>query len=55
MSLKGHLDSMLCIIGFYGVLGSVKGVVQSVGFGVLSTSIIFTLDAIVDKTTLGSN
>ena len=55
MSLKGLLDSMLCIIGFDGVLGSVTGVMYSVVFGVLSTFVIFTLDAIVGITTLGTN
>ena len=55
MSLKGLLVSMLCIIGFDGVLGGVPGVVYSVGFGVLSTLVNFTLDAIVDMTTFGSN
>ena len=46
MSVKGLLDSMFCIIGFDGALGGVIGVVYSVGFGVLSTVVIFTLDAI---------
>ena len=55
MSLKGLLDSMFCITGFAGVLGGVKGVVNSVVFGVLSTSVIFTLDTIVGMTTLGRN
>ena len=55
MSLKGLLVSMLCIIGFDGVLGGVTGVVYSVVFGVLSTLINFTLDTIVGLTTFGSN
>ena len=55
VSLKGLLDSMWCIIGFDGVLGGVTGVVYSVGFGVLSTVVIFTLDVIVGMTALGSN
>ena len=55
MSLKGLLDSMLCISGFDGVLGGVTGVMYSVVFSVLSTFVIFTLDAIVGMTTLGSN
>ena len=46
---------MLCITGFDVVLGGVTGVVNSVVFGVLSTFVIFTLDAIVRMTTLGSN
>ena len=46
---------MLCIIGFDGVLGGVTGAVYSVVFGVLSTAVIFTLDAIVGMITLGSN
>ena len=54
VSLKGLLDSMLCITSFDGVLGGVTGVVYSVVFGVLSTAVIFTLDAIVGMTTLGS-
>ena len=53
--LKGPLDSMLHIIGFDVVLGGVTGVMYNVVFGVLSTSAIFTLDAIVGMTTLGSN
>ena len=55
MSLKDLLDSMLCIIGFDGVLGGITGVVYSGAFAVLSTFVIFTLDAIVGMTTLGSN
>ena len=55
MSLKGLLDSMLHITSFDGVLGGVTGVVYSVVFGGLSTFFIFTLDAIVGMTTLGSN
>ena len=55
MSLKGLLDSMLCITGFDGVLGGVTGTVYIVVFGVLSTFVIFTIDAIVGMTTLGSN
>ena len=35
--LKSLLLSMLCIIGFDGVLGGVMGAVFSVVFGVLST------------------
>ena len=35
-------DSMCCIIGFDGMLGGVRGVVYNVGFGVLSTVVIFT-------------
>ena len=35
VSLKGLLDSMLCIIHFDGVLGGVTGVVYSVVFGVI--------------------
>ena len=46
---------MLHISGFDGVLGCVTGVVYSVVFGVLSSYVIFTLDAIVGMTTLGSN
>ena len=46
---------MLHITGFDGVLGGVTGAVYSVVFGVLSTFVIFTLDAIVDMKTLGSN
>ena len=42
MAVKGLLDSMCCIIGFDGMLGGVTGVVYSVGFGVLSTVVIFT-------------
>ena len=42
VSVKGLLDSMCCIIGFDGVFGSVTGVVYSVGFGVLSSVVIFT-------------
>ena len=55
VSLKGLLDSMLCITGFDGALGGVMGAVYSVVFAVLSTFVIFTLDAIVGMTTLGSN
>ena len=55
MSLKGPLVSMVCIIGFDGVLGDVTRVVYSVVFGVLSSLVIFTLDAIVGMTTLGNN
>ena len=55
MSLKGLLDSMLCIIGFDGVLGSVTGVAYSVIFGVLSTLVNFTLDTIVGMMIFGSN
>ena len=55
MSLKGPLDSTLCITGFDGVPGGVTGVVYSVVFGILSTFFIFTLDAIVGMTTLGSH
>ena len=55
VSLKGLLDSMLHIIGFDGVLGGVSGVVYSVVFGVLSTLVNFTLNAIVGVTTFGSN
>ena len=40
---------------FDGVLSGVTGVVYSVVFGVLSTFVIFTLDAIMGMTTLGSN
>ena len=46
---------MLHIIGFDGALGGVTGVVYSVVFGVLSTFVIFTLDAIVGMTNFGSN
>ena len=55
MSFKGLLDRMLCTIGFDGVLGGETGLVYSVVFGVLSTLVNFTLDAIVDMTTFGSN
>ena len=55
VSLNGLLDSMLCIIGFDGVLGGVTGVVYSVVFGVLSTMVNFTLDAIGGMTTFGNN
>ena len=55
MSLKGLLDSVLYIIGFDGVLGGVTGVVYSVVFGVLSTLVKLTLDAIVGMATFGSN
>ena len=37
------------------MLGGVTGIVYSVGFGVLSTVVIFTLDATLGMTTLGSN
>ena len=49
------LVSMLCTIGFNGVLGGMIGVVYSVVFGVLSTLVNLTLDAIVGMTTFGSN
>ena len=55
MLLTGLLDSMLCITGFDGVLGGVTGAVYSVVFGVLSTLVKFTLDAIVGMTTFGRN
>ena len=55
VSLKGPLDSMLCITGFDSVLGGVKGVVYSVVFAILSNLVKFTLDAIVGMTTFGSN
>ena len=55
MSPKGLLVSMLHIIGFDGVLGCVTKVVYSVVFGVLSTLVNFSLDAIVGMTTFGSN
>ena len=38
---------MLCIIGFDCVLGGVMGAVFSVVFGVLSTLVNLTLDAVV--------
>ena len=53
--LTGLLVSMLHITGFDGVLGGVTGVVYSVVFGVSSTFVKFTLDAIVGMTTFGSN
>ena len=55
MSLKGLLFSMLHMIGFDGVLGGVMGTVCSVVFGVLSTFVNFTWDAILGITTCGSN
>ena len=53
MSLKGLLVKMLYIIGSDGVLGGVTGVVYSVVFGVLSTLVNFTLDAIVGMNCAG--
>ena len=55
VSPKGLLDTMLHIIGFDGVLDGVTAVVYSVVFGVLSTLVKFTLDAIVGMMTFGSN
>ena len=55
MSLKGLLDSVSHITGFDGVLGGVTWVMYSVVFGVLSTLVKLTLDAIVGMTTFGSN
>ena len=55
MSFKGLLLSMLCVIGFVDVLGGVIGVVFSAVYGVLSTLVNLTLDAIVGMTTCCSN
>ena len=49
VSLKGLLLSMLHMIGFDGVLGGVMDTVCSVVFGVLSTFVNFTWDAILGK------